>query len=80
MPNLTIKNLPDGLLERLRSCAEDSHRSLNSEVIRRLEQSVGRTPFDVDAFLEEVRVVRERAQLPYLTDVALRSAREKGRA
>lgn len=80
MPSLTIKNLPAGLYERLKVAAERGHRSLNSEVIHRLEQSVGRAPVDAEALLARVRAVRERGSLPYLTDDALREARDEGRA
>ncbi len=68
MPNLTIKNIPAELLHRLKHGAEAGRRSLNSEVIHRLELSIGRSPIDVEAFLEELRAVRERPRLPYLTD------------
>lgn len=80
MPSLTIKNLPAGLYERLKGAAERGHRSLNSEVIHRLEQSVGTQPLDADAMLARVRAVRERNRVPYLTDEALRGARDEGRA
>ena len=80
MTNLTIKNIPQGLYQRLKSSAEAGRRSLNGEVIHRLEQSVGTAPSDGEALVAEIRVVRERPVLPYLTDEALRRAREEGRA
>jgi plasmid stability protein len=36
--NITIKNIPDHLYERLKQTAEAHHRSLNSEVIACLER------------------------------------------
>ena len=80
MPNLTIKNLPNDLYLRLKEAAERGRRSLNSEVLHRLEQSVGSEPLDVDDLLAEVRAVRERNRVPYLTEDALRAARDGGRA
>lgn len=80
MPSLTIKNVPRALYDALKGSAEERHRSLNSEVIHRLEQSVGISPSDPRALLARIRAVRERAELPYLTDDALRRAREDGRA
>jgi hypothetical protein len=71
MPNLTIKNIPAELLGRLKDGAEAGRRSLNSEVIRRLELSLGRAAIDVEAVLEELRAVRGRPRLPHLTDQAL---------
>ena len=80
MPSLTIKNVPDALYERLRWSAQQHHRSLNSEVIHRLEQAVGAAAVDAAARLEEARAVRERVKLPYLTDDVLQAERERGRA
>lgn len=80
MANLTIKNVPQPLYERLKQRAERNHRSLNSEVIRCLEQSTGAASVDTDALLARVRAVRERAALPYRTEEELRAAREEGRA
>lgn len=38
--NLSIKNVPDEILKRLRRCADRHHRSLQGELIAILEQSV----------------------------------------
>jgi len=37
MPSLTIRDIPEELLEQLRASAKRERRSLNSEVLRRLE-------------------------------------------
>ncbi|MDH3423448.1 MAG: Arc family DNA-binding protein [Gemmatimonadota bacterium] len=79
MASLTIKNVPQSLYERLKQSAEEGHRSLNSEVIHRLEQAVGAAPVNAVLLLDRARAVRERARLPYLTDDALRRDRERGR-
>ncbi len=39
MTALTLKSLPETLIESLRSAAERTHRSLNKEIINRLERS-----------------------------------------
>lgn len=80
MPSLTIKNVPRGVYERLKRSAEESRRSLNSEVIHRLEQAVGLEPVDPATLLGRARAVREGTDLPYLTDEALRRERDRGRA
>ena len=79
MPSLTIKNLPEHLYDRLKETAARHRRSLNSEVIHRLEASLGAAPLGVAELLDRARAVRERATLPYLTDEALRTARDEGR-
>ena len=40
MATLHVRNVPDELYERLRSLAEDDHRSLSSEVIDLPEEAV----------------------------------------
>jgi hypothetical protein len=79
MTNLTIKNLSAPLLEALRAAAKRNRRSLNSEVIHRLEASVGGAPIDPESLLEHARSLRERARIPYLTDEVLHRLREEGR-
>ena len=37
---ITVKNIPDAIHLALKQAAETSHRSLNGEVIARLEQSL----------------------------------------
>jgi antitoxin FitA len=79
MASLTIKGIPDELLDNLRRSAEANRRSLNSEVILRLERAIGRAPLDPQEFLSRVRARRERLQLPPLTDELLDQARSEGR-
>lgn len=79
MADITIKNLPDEVHQRLKEVAARNRRSLNSEIIHRLERSVGTGPVDPERLLARARAVRERAALPYLTDEDLAAARESGR-
>ncbi len=44
MPALTIRNIPETTLERLRSRAARGHRSLNGEVLALFEEAVGAAP------------------------------------
>ncbi|MGK7312679.1 MAG: FitA-like ribbon-helix-helix domain-containing protein [Candidatus Longimicrobiales bacterium M2_2A_002] len=80
MANITLKNVPDELYERLKAVAARRRRSLNSEIIVRLERSLGAGPVDSDALLARTRAVRERLRVPYLTDAQLRAARDEGRS
>ena len=80
MASVTIKNIPEPLYGRLKEAAVRNRRSLNAEVILRLERSLGSAPVDAEGLLERARAVRESVELPYLTDEALRAAREDGRA
>ncbi|MBI4559951.1 MAG: Arc family DNA-binding protein [Candidatus Hydrogenedentes bacterium] len=79
MPALTIKNLPDELYRSLRDSAKAHRRSLNSEVIVCLEQSLGTVRLDPEAFLDQVRRLRSEIRGPKLTDRFLREAKNAGR-
>ena len=79
MPSLTIKGIPNTLLDLLRRRAELHRRSLNSEVLHLLERSVSSTPVDSEAILRRIRALRERTQLPALSSEDLESAIDAGR-
>jgi plasmid stability protein len=79
MPSLTIEDIPEDLLERLRRSAEEHRRSLNSEVLLRLERSIGSASIDPEAFLTRVRRLQERTKLPPLMEELLEQARREGR-
>jgi len=79
MSNLTIKSLPQELHEALRLAAERNHRSLNSEVIHRLERSLALRSADPEELLARAQVLRERARLPWRSEHELRADRQGGR-
>lgn len=79
MATLTIKGIPEPLLNRLRRSAEQHRRSLNSEVLYRLERSIESSAVEPAAVLARIRKLRESAPLPPLTDDLLRQATEEGR-
>ena len=54
--NLSIKNVPDRIADRLRKRASRHHRSLQGELLAILEESVaGEKLFAAEEFLVEVR-------------------------
>jgi len=70
--NLSIKNVPDDLAEKLRARARDAHRSLQGELMHILEEAVGEDrplsirevrerilSYDVKTGAEAVRMIRE---------------------
>lgn len=77
MPALTIKGIPEELLDALRRSAEANRRSLNAEVIHRLEKSVA-VHEDREALLARIRERRERMGV-WLTEESLRIAKDEGR-
>ncbi|HEX6748660.1 MAG TPA: Arc family DNA-binding protein [Longimicrobium sp.] len=80
MATLTLKGIPDELLDRLRRRAELHRRSLNSEALYVLEQSVGPVRFDPEEMLARVRAVRaEIGEVIPLTPEMFEEAVNEGR-
>lgn len=79
MATLTIKNVPEPLVRRLKHQATRHRRSLNLEVIWCLERAVQAAPLDVDEILARARSVRRTPAGPTLTDALLERLRSTGR-
>ncbi len=78
--NMTIKNIPTELYDKLKESASRNRRSLNGEVIYCLENMFASHPTDPDAFLARLAILRARvSDAPLLTDKIIRKAREEGR-
>jgi len=80
MATITIKNIPAEIHEQLRANAEQHHRSLNSEIIFCLENSLRRHAVDADAVVQEARVLRKTTRRFLLTNPILQQAKNRGRA
>ena len=79
MASLTIKNVPDPILARLRKRAVAHRRSLKSEVIACLESITGAAPVDPEALLARIRAVRVSPRGMRLTDRHLSRLKGTGR-
>jgi plasmid stability protein len=80
MRSLTIKNVPPGLLRRLKARAAVNRRSLNLEVIATLEAVTGTSIIDPEAFLGRAREIRTRTTKGFrLTDATLAKLKRAGR-
>ena len=55
--NLSVKNVPDDLAERLRKRAQRHHRSLQGELLVILEEATGPTRLSVDEAEQRLRVL-----------------------
>jgi plasmid stability protein len=77
---LTLKNVPDELIERLKREARDNRRSLNQQALTGLEQSLAtRWPTPAQK-VEQIRGAQARfADLPKLSDAFLQRAKSEGR-
>ncbi len=79
MATLTIKNIPEPLVKRLKKQAAAHRRSLNFEVIAYLEQMTHSVPVDADALLARARAIRRTPQGVRLTDRLLHDLKVAGR-
>lgn len=79
MATLTIKNVPDTLVRRLKRRAATHRRSLNHEVIACLESVTQATPLDPETLLARARAVRRTPLRFRLTDRALNQLKRYGR-
>ena len=79
MPNLALRGLPAGLHRELKEAAVRNHRSLNGEIIARLEASVRPAPLDVEAFLSQIQRRYETLGSVDLSEENLRRLRDAGR-
>jgi plasmid stability protein len=79
MPAITIKNLPDGLYERLKANSKAHHRSINGELIATLERALTAQRMDPEQQLAQIRALRSRLDLPTLDPDEIRLAIESGR-
>jgi plasmid stability protein len=77
---LTLKNLPDAVLERLRRQAERQHRSVNREAIVILEAAVQpAAPVDAEARLAQIHRARITPRGRPITAAYVTRAKREGR-
>lgn len=76
--NITIKDVPEELHERLRKVADESGRSLNKQILYTLEHSIRSRKIDRLELLSRIKL-RRSEMTAWLDDESLRSAIEEGR-
>lgn len=80
MPSITIKNIDPELYGRLKQQAAAHRRSLNSEAIVCLEQSLLMYPLPgAEALIAESRAVREMTKDYVITNDEIDKAKREGR-
>ena len=78
MLNLTLKNIPADLHQRLKMRAESNRRSLNREILALLEGQLEAPSVDIAA--EQARLEQFVAALPHVDHTRVRRYRGSGRA
>ena len=79
MATITVKNIPDELYERLKSVAEINRRSINSEIIMCIENTVMSRRINIDKVLEDARQLRQLTAGHLISDEEIDQAKAKGR-
>lgn len=79
MPTLTIKGIPEPLYRLLKAAAGENRRSLNAEVIHRLERSVAVPRMSADEVLARIDRLHAGGGIPPVDEELLRHAKEEGR-
>lgn len=77
---MTIKGVPDALYRELKHRAKTNRRSLNAEVLVRLELAIPLRRRNREDLSARLTAVREELRVPYLSDAAIRAAIRTGRA
>ena len=77
--NITVKGIPDEVYRRLKAAAEANHRSVNSEIINRIEHSLIAKRVPAADLLARVRRLHESFEGHTFELAELEEARREGR-
>lgn len=78
MSTLTLKNIPENLHAMLRESAEKNRRSLNSEILARLERDFAAPAVDREAHARELKAFT--ARFPKVQHTRVGRYKRQGRA
>jgi len=79
MAQIALRGVRDQLHQALRRSAEQNHRSLNREILSRLEESFHHRITDVETLLERIRRRRDEIGEIDLSEDTLRELKSAGR-
>lgn len=79
MANYMLRGIPDEVYDMLKAAAKRNHRSLNGEILMRLERSVRDHTADPEAVLRRIQTRNARHRVPTLDSAALRALKDQGR-
>ncbi len=80
MATVTVKNIPDEIYERLKSVAAINRRSINSEIIMCIENTVASRRINLDEMLENARQLRHLTAGHLISDEEFNQAKAEGRS
>jgi len=79
MADIALRGLSTNVHQAIREAAVQNHRSINGEILARLEASVMPREIAVEELLARIRVRSSRSALGELEDGDVREMREAGR-
>jgi hypothetical protein len=79
MPDVAVRGMNPTLHQALKSAADRNHRSLNGEILVRLEASFEPSTVDVDTLLARINARKVRTGALKLDPAELRRLKEDGR-
>jgi plasmid stability protein len=79
MATITVKNIPDELYARLKVVAESNRRSINGEIIRRIERSLTPRKAPTERLLARIGRLHDSFEDRTLTLEQIEEARHEGR-
>ena len=79
MPDVALRGLNPELHRALKRAAERNHRSLNGEILARLEASLGMRTVDVEGLLVRIQARRARTDISKLDESELQMLKQAGR-
>lgn len=79
MPAITVKNIPDELYAMLKKSAQLHHRSINSEIIACIENTLRSHRRSAEEILAAAVSLRDKSSQYRLTDIELNDAKRSGR-
>ena len=63
--NVTLKNIPEEVYEKIKESARQNRRSINGELLYRMEDFYLRRSFDAKSFLKRVRKNRSKSEIRF---------------
>lgn len=80
MASITIKNIPDGLYEKLRNNASLNRRSINSEMIHCLETTLLPRKISIEERIQRARWLRAKIRAKDINPDEIAGAISQGRS
>ena len=79
MATITVKNIPPEIYEKLKLSAQQSRRSINSEIIACIERAVRSQPVNPDLLLANAQKLRAKTASYKISDSEFNRLKSEGR-